>query len=241
MLINLIYYIGIIFVILISLVHQSEGIAFADPIDINQRTEMVLSHDYKSRQRLELGFSTNKTFNNIDDVALLLTKMTKLRFVIASHSAIQMNGITINEYNISGKNLLDQMCDYFGYKWHIQDGIIVIASTHALSNTNEILDQSIINNYDYIASAKVIASNLSKKWYVNINDHTVSGVFQQWAQSAGYQMVYKSKNDFLISANAVVQGTFKDAVDNILQSIVGSTHPLKAIWYSNKVFVIEDM
>lgn len=77
-----------------------------------------------------------------------------------------------------------------------------------------------------------------KVWKIYLNDKVISNTLERWAEEGGYQLVWKSQHDFEITSEATVNGSMRDAFNQVLLSFVDTSTPIKAVWYKNKVIVI---
>lgn len=81
-------------------------------------------------------------------------------------------------------------------------------------------------------------SEMSGTWVVQRGD-MLSNVLNRWAQTAGYTVVWDSSTDYMIQSNAALQGTFPDAVGQVIQSFADANPPVSAEFYvANKTVVV---
>lgn len=72
-------------------------------------------------------------------------------------------------------------------------------------------------------------------WEVLMDDGYVSRSLARWAAQAGWQVVWDSPRDFPVTAKASVQGSFEEAVTQLVESLARSDSPMQAQIYRNKV------
>jgi hypothetical protein len=79
------------------------------------------------------------------------------------------------------------------------------------------------------------ASAVKQKWDVAVTDITLAKALDRWAAKAGWRVRWDADRHVLISAPAVYEGSFEDAVAAVLATpgIRGSAYPLEACVYAN--------
>jgi hypothetical protein len=74
-----------------------------------------------------------------------------------------------------------------------------------------------------------------------IEPGSLKGQLEAWAQDAGYQVVWHSRNDWQVQAGASITGTLEDAVRVVVESLHRGGAPLRACIYTgNRVVEIRE-
>lgn len=74
-----------------------------------------------------------------------------------------------------------------------------------------------------------------------IEPGSLKGQLEAWAQQAGYQVVWQSRNDWQVQAGASITGTLEDAVRVVVESLHRGGAPLRACIYTgNRVVEIRE-
>ena len=79
------------------------------------------------------------------------------------------------------------------------------------------------------------AGSVKQKWDVAVTDITLAKALERWAAKAGWRVRWDADRHVLISAPAIYEGSFEDAVATVLATpgIRGSAYPLEACVYAN--------
>lgn len=97
----------------------------------------------------------------------------------------------------------------------------------------EIMNQA--RGYAFIdpSSKKVIisASASNDTWEVSTKDKTLRVSLTRWVSLAGWQLVWDIDRDFNVDASATINGSFKDAVTDLVTSLSSSDYPVRAVFY----------
>jgi hypothetical protein len=72
-------------------------------------------------------------------------------------------------------------------------------------------------------------------WRVEATDSNVREILQRWSTEGGWQLSWEVQNDVELHATASFQGTFEEALEQLLSSLQGSDYPLSACTYDNRV------
>lgn len=75
----------------------------------------------------------------------------------------------------------------------------------------------------------------TKDWVLKLEDVRIDRAFNRWSKEAGYSFRWDADRYVLIAAPSVYQGSFLDAVRQVLETpgIVHSEYPLEACVYAN--------
>jgi hypothetical protein len=64
---------------------------------------------------------------------------------------------------------------------------------------------------------------------------------RQWAERAGYQLVWRPDRDFNLASHAAYPGEFKDAMGRLFSDLAQGGHPLRVcIYESNHVVEVTE-
>lgn len=77
-------------------------------------------------------------------------------------------------------------------------------------------------------SDNVVTPQESASWSVRKSDGTVRRMLHRWASSSGWQLIWEAQRDFPIETDFQIQGTFREAVGLVMESLAGSDFPLQA-------------
>jgi hypothetical protein len=86
-----------------------------------------------------------------------------------------------------------------------------------------------------LADAGQLAAKSSRIWRVQPTDRNVREILSRWTAAAGWQLSWEVQNDVELHATASFQGTFEEALEQLLGSLQGSDYPLSACTYDNRV------
>lgn len=79
------------------------------------------------------------------------------------------------------------------------------------------------------------AAKATRIWRVKATDRNVREILSRWSTEAGWQLSWEVPNDVELHATASFQGSFEDALEQLLNSLQGSDYPLSACTYDNHV------
>lgn len=68
----------------------------------------------------------------------------------------------------------------------------------------------------------------SAQWEIQRLDKTLSTVMARWSQKAGWQLVWDAERDFPIDNHIMLEGTFVQVVQTVMDSLNDSDYPLQA-------------
>ena len=68
----------------------------------------------------------------------------------------------------------------------------------------------------------------SAQWDIQPLDKTLSTVMARWSQKAGWQLVWDAERDFPIENHIMLEGTFVQVVQTVMDSLNDSDYPLQA-------------
>ena len=81
---------------------------------------------------------------------------------------------------------------------------------------------------------------LNPNWWQVYAGQTLQNTLAKWGKRAGWRVVWKSKHEYPLEANAVFIGDFPKAVHRVLASFDKKLSPVHAVFYKNRVLVIEN-
>ena len=94
---------------------------------------------------------------------------------------------------------------------------------------------------DGVSPVTVPQAISTPSWDIRAEDRTVRTVFERWARTAGWQLVWDLPIDYPLSATASLTGSFEEVVERLMHSLQASNQPPKAIFYrGNYVLRIVD-
>lgn len=77
-------------------------------------------------------------------------------------------------------------------------------------------------------AAPVWPEEQSSPWEIQRHDKTLSTVMARWSQKAGWQLVWDAERDFPIENHIMLEGTFVQVVQTVMDSLNDSDYPLQA-------------
>ena len=77
-------------------------------------------------------------------------------------------------------------------------------------------------------AAPVWPEEQSAQWEIQRLDKTLSTVMARWSQKAGWQLVWDAERDFPIDNHIMLEGTFVQVVQTVMDSLNDSDYPLQA-------------
>ena len=77
-------------------------------------------------------------------------------------------------------------------------------------------------------AAPVWPEEQSAQWEIQRHDKTLSTVMARWSQKAGWQLVWDAERDFPIDNPIMLEGTFVQVVQTVMDSLNDSDYPLQA-------------
>ncbi len=80
---------------------------------------------------------------------------------------------------------------------------------------------------------------LNPNWWQVYAGQTLQSTLAKWGARAGWRVVWKSSYEYPIEANAVFIGDFPKAVGRVLASFEKKRSAIHAVFYKNRVVVIE--
>ena len=67
------------------------------------------------------------------------------------------------------------------------------------------------------------------EWQISTSDRRLSIVLQRWSALAGWQLVWEAERDFPVEVRVVLNGSFSEALHEVMNSLSDSDYPLKAV------------
>ena len=80
---------------------------------------------------------------------------------------------------------------------------------------------------------------LNPYWWQVYAGQTLQSTLAKWGRRAGWRVVWKSDHEYPLEANAVFIGNFPKVVHRVLASFDAKLSPVHAVFYKNRVLVIE--
>ena len=81
---------------------------------------------------------------------------------------------------------------------------------------------------------------LNPNWWQVYAGQTLQSTLAKWGKRAGWRVVWKSEQEYPLEANAVFIGNFPKVVHRVLASFDEKLSPVHAVFYKNRVLVIEN-
>ncbi len=128
-----------------------------------------------------------------------------------------------------------------GYEVYLEEPTHPVAKTHTATNTawNNTVPPS-VPAVSLQESANVFLPALDTHW--EIQPGALRAQVSAWAARAGYQLVWKADNDFIMESSAQFQGDFLDAVKELFLGMQATgNHALRVtVYQGNKVLEITE-
>ena len=67
------------------------------------------------------------------------------------------------------------------------------------------------------------------EWQINPSDRRLSIVLQRWSAQANWQLVWEAERDFPVEVRVVLEGSFTDALKEVMKSLSDTDYPLQAV------------
>lgn len=67
------------------------------------------------------------------------------------------------------------------------------------------------------------------EWQINPSDRRLSIVLQRWSAQANWQLVWEAERDFPVEVRVVLDGSFSDALKEVMKSLSDTDYPLQAV------------
>jgi hypothetical protein len=67
------------------------------------------------------------------------------------------------------------------------------------------------------------------EWQINPSDRRLSIVLQRWSAQANWQLVWEAERDFPVEVRVVLDGSFSEALNEVMKSLSDSDYPLQAV------------
>lgn len=83
-----------------------------------------------------------------------------------------------------------------------------------------------------VATDAAKTQNAKASWSMQIGDGLVRQTLARWASVAGWQFEWDVPYDFPVTLEADIRGTFEDAVEAVMKSLLTSERPVQAIMYA---------
>ena len=122
--------------------------------------------------------------------------------------------------------------------------LLAVATSYALAAPLKVADmeKKIELDVEWISSPKptiqadnpqpgatpVWPEEQSAQWEIQRLDKTLSTVMARWSQKAGWQLVWDAERDFPIDNHIMLEGTFVQVVQTVMDSLNDSDYPLQA-------------
>jgi hypothetical protein len=80
-------------------------------------------------------------------------------------------------------------------------------------------------------SPELVEPNTGAKsdWQISPADRRLSIVLQRWSAQAGWQLVWEAERDFPVEVRVVLDGSFSEALNEVMSSLSDSDYPLQAV------------
>ena len=181
--------------------------------------------------------SLNRSFASLDDFAARLQSLTSLRTkIINSPLASQSSMITIYQATGTVTDLLNQAAVKFNMTWTYEpaDNYLVFSYNRPLIKANPVITGNTTAQIKSLAIDQQV-----RTWTIKKDDIELRTALARWCKDAGWQLDWQVQGKFPIDFKWEVQGTFKEAVNQVLKSTQHSEIPLSATMYvNNKVLRI---
>ena len=73
------------------------------------------------------------------------------------------------------------------------------------------------------------AAEPKSEWQISTSDRRLSIVLQRWSALAGWQLVWEAERDFPVEVQVLLNGSFSEALLEVMNSLSDSDYPLKAV------------
>lgn len=174
------------------------------------------------------NISLDRNFKNLEEFTIRLQSLTTLHSrIINEPITIQSSSIRIFQRNGTVIDLLNQVALKFNISWKYDENKgIILFSYNGSSN-------------DSTKNNSSITQKLFQSWIVNPEDKTLRNTLTKWCRKSGWQLVWNVHADYPVTANWQIEGSFEQAINQILIASNQTDVPLKAIMHdSNKVLEI---
>jgi hypothetical protein len=74
-----------------------------------------------------------------------------------------------------------------------------------------------------------LSTETKSEWQINPSDRRLSIVLQRWSAQANWQLVWEAERDFPVEVRVVLDGSFSEALKEVMKSLSDSDYPLQAV------------
>lgn len=219
----------IINVMLVMLINSVITNSYADNLidDPTLLYSLPLPEDSSLTQKI----TVNHKFNSINDFAARLNAITNINAIVKDQSANIPIPVTVVLNNGTILQLLKENSKKFGYSWSLDNAKIIFS---ALNPRQKLNLQSI--------SPNKVNQNVAVEptvWNLNPKDRMLRNALTKWCKASGWQLIWNINADFPIVSSWHIQGTFENAVNEVLKASQTTNIPLLATMHDeNKVLEI---
>jgi hypothetical protein len=113
------------------------------------------------------------------------------------------------------------------------------AAAHAIDAAHASKQSDLAKSSPAAATPVTVPAPVAQIWRIELGDRTLRTALTRWAHTAGWQLIWDAPVDFSVDAEASVEGSFDDALHEVIASLAHSNTPIQAIVYQgNKVIRI---
>ena len=220
--------------LLISLL-MSSGV-YADQYDFENDKSTKLSN-LVSDSVLDKNIIIKRNFSNFNDF-LDKVKAIGLSAKVKSLSADIISNVSVN-FNGSNRDFITQTAWKFGYRTVILDDAVEFVAFNPRVNKPKSSLTAVIITKNLLTNNINVPIMSQPKWEMSSRDRTLRNVLSQWCRQANWQLSWKARGDFPITASWTINGTFEQAINQVLKSSQQTDMPLQALMFdANKVLEI---
>lgn len=199
---------------------------FADQYVFDSDTQL---NSLQSKDMLNNKITVERTFSTFESFVTKLRALG-LQVNVLSTPSISQSNVSIS-FSGTTKDLINQAAVKFGYKWSETDNQII--EFKAISPLIEKLSPT--------KSPSMVTNIIPRlpNWALLPSDRTLRNSFAKWCKQANWQLSWKARGDFPITASWTINGTFEDAINQVLKSSQQTDMPLQALMFdANRVLEI---
>lgn len=184
------------------------------------------SAQIKPNNPLNSQFVVNRKFFDINDIINRL-KSLGINSKIKSYNQRELKNQYVNS-NGTIKQFIELAANKFNYKINISDNYLVIFTAE---NPQKFDDTSNIR--------PLIQSSPIQSWDLEPSDKTLRSAVTKWCKKAGWQLVWNVNADFPITTAWDIDGSFENAINQVLTASQTTNVPLYAKMHDqNKVLEV---
>ena len=189
----------------------------------------------QSKDILNNKIKVERTFSTFDSF------VTKLRALGLPVSVLSTPSIPQSNVNMSfsgtTKDFINQASIKFGYKWSETENQTIEFRAITPLIVKVVPPTKII--YPKTPSLVTNAIPQLASWVLLPSDRTLRNAFSKWCKQANWQLSWKARGDFPITASWTINGTFENAINQVLKSSQQTDMPLQALMFdANRVLEI---